>query len=102
MEIRPIKIEFPQEALDDLRARLRRVRWPNEIPGSGWDYGTNLDYMKKLVAYWLDEYDWRRQEGMLNQFPQYKANVDGLGIHFLKVDGRGPNPLPLIMLHGYP
>lgn len=100
--IEPYTIDIPQEVLDDLRERLARVRWPDEIPGSGWDYGTNLGYMKEFVDYWLNEYDWRRQEAWLNQFPHFKAKVDGLGVHFIKVEGKGPKPLPLLMLHGYP
>ena len=80
--------------------------WPGsggpEIPGSGWDYGTNLGYMKGVVDYWLNTYDWRKEEARLNQFPQFKADVGGLGIHFIRAEGKGPDPMPLLMLHGYP
>ena len=97
-----MKIDVPQDVLDDLKERLSRIRWPNQIPDSGWDYGTNLDYMQELVDYWLTKYDWRKEEARLNQYPHYKADVDGLGIHFIHEKGKGPNPMPLILLHGYP
>jgi pimeloyl-ACP methyl ester carboxylesterase len=100
--IEPYAIDVPQEVLDDIRERLRRTRWPNEIPGSGWARGTDLSFMKNLVAYWLDEYDWRKEEARLNAFDHFKADVDGLGIHFIREEGKGPDPMPLFMMHGYP
>jgi pimeloyl-ACP methyl ester carboxylesterase len=102
MNIQPMKVDVPQEVLDDLKERLLRVRWPNEIPDLSWDYGTNLGSMKQLVAYWLNEYDWRAEERRLNQFSHYKADVGGLGIHFIREKGQGPEPMPLLMMHGYP
>jgi epoxide hydrolase len=100
--VQPFSINICQEVLDDLRDRLRRTRWPGEVPGSGWNRGVDLDYMKELVEYWLDEYDWREQEARLNELPHFKADIDGLGVHFIHVKGKGPNPLPLFMMHGYP
>jgi microsomal epoxide hydrolase len=100
--VRPFKIDVAESVLEDLRERLRRTRWPGEIGGSGWTYGTNLDYLKDLVRYWLDEYDWRAQEAALNRLPQFTATVDGLEIHFVHVRGTGPDPLPLIISHGWP
>ena len=100
--VQPFSINICQEVLDDLRDRLRRTRWPGEVPGSGWTRGVDLDYMKELVEYWLDEYDWREQEARLNELPHFKADIDGLGVHFIHVKGKGPNPLPLFMMHGYP
>ncbi|MBD2701228.1 epoxide hydrolase [Spirosoma sp. BT702] len=98
----PFQINVPQSVLDDLKERLADTRWPDEIKGSDWDYGTNLDYLKVLTNYWLNTFDWRKQEAMLNQFTQYKANVDGLAIHFIYGKGKGPNPLPLVLTHGWP
>ena len=100
--IRPMKIEVPQDVLDDLRERLARTRWPEAMPEGGWSRGVDLAYMKNLVAYWLDEYDWREQEARLNRLNHFKADVDGLGIHFIREEGKGPNSLPLFMMHGYP
>ena len=102
VRIEPMTIDVPQPVLDDLRDRLRRTRWPNEVPGTGWSRGADLSYMKELVSYWLDEYDWREQEARLNEQHHFRANVDGLGIHFLRQEGRGPDPMPLLMMHGYP
>jgi len=100
--ITPMKVQIPQAVLDDLRQRLERTRWPGEIPGTGWQRGTDLSYMKELVEYWLDEYDWRKEEARLNAFAHFRADVDGLGIHFIREEGKGPNPMPLFMMHGYP
>lgn len=100
--ITPFRVQIEQSVLDDLRDRLRRTRWPDQIPGSGWDYGANLEYMKELITYWRDDFDWRKQEEEINKFPHFKANIDGIGIHFLHVRGKGPNPMPLIITHGWP
>ena len=100
--IRPYTINVPQEMLDDLKARLRRTRWPGKIPGTGWSRGADISYMKELVEYWLDEYDWRKEETKLNKFAHFQADVDGLGIHFIREEGKGPEPMPLFMMHGYP
>ena len=96
------KINVPQPALDDLQQRLAHTRWPDEINGADWDYGTNREYLKQLATYWQNGYDWRAQETKLNQFPHFKAEVNGLNIHYLKVEGKGPNPLPLLLTHGWP
>ena len=69
MSIQPFKIDIPQATLDGLRERLARTRWPDEVEGAGWDYGTNLDYLKSLVDYWQHAFDWRVQETMLKFFP---------------------------------
>ena len=102
MAITPFTIDIPDEDLADLKRRLEETRWPDEIPGSGWDYGSNLAYVKELCGYWRDVYDWRAHERMLNEFPQFKADVDGLDIHFIHVKGKGPNPMPLVITHGWP
>jgi len=102
MSIQRFQVNIPQATLDDLRERLARTRWPDAVEGAGWDYGTNLDYLKSLVAYWQHEYDWRAQEAMLNQFAQFRAEIDGFGIHFVHERGQGPNPLPIVITHGWP
>lgn len=100
--MQPFKIEVAQLVLDDLQARLRLTRWPDEIAGAKWDYGTNREYLKKLAGYWQQGYDWRAQEAQLNQFAQYRAEVDGMNLHFIQEPGRGPNPMPLLLTHGWP
>ncbi|MDQ1503020.1 MAG: hypothetical protein QOD57_747 [Actinomycetota bacterium] len=102
--VRPFRVAVGDDVLGDLAARLERVRWPDEIPGAEgtWEYGTDLGYLQELVAYWRDGYDWRAQEKAINEFPQFRAEVDGIDVHFLHVEGQGPAPLPLLLSHGWP
>ena len=102
MSIQPFTINIPQAALDDLHERLAQTRWPDEAQGTGWSYGTNLGYLKELVDYWQHTYDWRTQEAKLNQFAQFRADIDDQRIHFLHVRGKGSNPTPLLLIHGWP
>ncbi len=102
-EPRAFRLRVPDEVLTDLHARLNRVRWPDEAPdASAWQYGTDLAYLKNLVAYWRDGYDWRAQEALLNTLPQYVVPAGGIELHFIHVRGVGPNPLPLVVSHGWP
>jgi pimeloyl-ACP methyl ester carboxylesterase len=98
----PFKIQVADDVLRDLKARLARTRFPDDIGGAGWDYGTNLPYLKELVTYWRDTFDWRTQERRLNQFDQFKTNIDGLDIHFIHQRSKEPNALPLVLTHGWP
>ena len=102
MDVKPFTIAVEESVLEDLRQRLTDTRWPDEIPNTGWDYGSNLAYIKELVEYWRTEFDWRAQEAKLNEFNHYKSEVDGLDIHFIHEKGKGPNPIPLIITHGWP
>ena len=90
------------EVLSDQRPRLQNTRWSYQLEGTNWDAGTDLQYLKQLVEYWQDTYDWRRQEAALNQFAHFKTDVDGIGIHFIHERGKGPKPFPIILTHGYP
>ncbi len=98
----PFEIHVDDAVLDDLRACLDATRWPDEVDGAGWEMGSNLAYMKELAAYWRDGYNWREQERRLNALPQFRAEVGGLGIHFVHIEGKGPDPFPLIVSHGWP
>jgi microsomal epoxide hydrolase len=98
----PFTIAIADSALADLRARLDRVRWPDEIPGGGWDHGADLTFMKSLVAYWRERYDWRAHEATLNRFRQFTAPVAEIDLHFIHEPGVGPRPLPLLLAHGWP
>lgn len=98
--VEPYTIDIDDEVLVDLRRRLAATRWPDEIDGIGWNQGTNLAYVRELVRYWHDEFDWRTAERTLNELPHYHAEVDGLDIHFIHARGRGPNPYPLVITHG--
>ena len=102
MAVQPYKIEIPDSVLDELKSRLERTRWPDELPGTGWDYGSNLDYVKELVEYWRTKFDWHAQEKLINSFSHFKSEVDGLNIHFIHEKGKGPNPMPLVITHGWP
>ena len=102
MKLQPFKIQVSEEILSDLRDRLSRTRWSDDISGSGWDYGTNLAYIQELVDYWQNEFDWRAQERLINSFAHFRAEIDGLGIHFIHEKGKGPRPMPLVITHGWP
>jgi len=102
MSIEPFQISVPDDVLEDLRRRIADTRWPDEIPGTGWDYGANISYVRELADYWLNQYDWRKHEAFLNSFDQFRADVDGMGVHFVHVRGKGPNPMPLLITHGWP
>src|SRR5215472_16009004 len=100
----PFTVQASPEALADLRARLRATRWPDAPEDAGWSLGTDLAYLRDLVAYWADGFDWAAQEKALSEFPRFRARLDGLGIHY--VHARGVNPagpvLPLVLCHGWP
>jgi pimeloyl-ACP methyl ester carboxylesterase len=89
-------------AIADLRERLSRTRFPDQAPGEPWEYGTNVDYLRGLVEYWRSGFDWRAQEARLHAFPQFKAPLHDIDVHFLHVPGKGPNPCPLLLMHGWP
>jgi len=98
----PFRILIPDAVLLDLKQRLSRARFADEFPDGGWDYGTNLAYLKSLVAYWRDKYDWRAQEKRLNQFDQFKTKIDGLDIYFIHQRSKNPAAMPLLLLNGWP
>jgi pimeloyl-ACP methyl ester carboxylesterase len=101
-QIHPFRIEVPQADLDDLRARLARTRWPDQLEGVGWDYGIPLDYVRELAGYWGTAYDWRVHERELNSFPQFTTTIQGQRVHFMHVRSPEPDAVPLIMTHGWP
>jgi pimeloyl-ACP methyl ester carboxylesterase len=98
----PFKVQIPNAVLSDLKQRLAQARFPDELPGAGWNYGTDLAYLRQLTAYWRDGYDWRAQERRLNDLPQFKTRIDGLGIHFVHWRSSVPGAMPIVMIHGWP
>ena len=102
IDAKPFKMEIPGTVLADLKNRLKKTRWPDEIIGAEWKYGVNLSYMKEIVDYWQSHFNWRAQEKLLNTFPQYIANIDGFNIHFIYVRSQNLNAKPLIITHGWP
>jgi pimeloyl-ACP methyl ester carboxylesterase len=100
--LRPFRVNIPQERIDRILNRVRETRWPDRIETRDWRYGANWDYMKALAEYWTTQFDWRKAETNLNRYPQFLARVSDYDIHFYHVKGRGPNPVPLILTHGWP
>ena len=97
-----MRIEVPEEVLDDLRRRLAATRFPDQIPGSGWDYGTDGAYLRELCSYWRDKFDWRAQEALLNRFDHHRTTIDGQNLHFVHARSQAPGALPLLISHGWP
>jgi len=102
MTARSFTVDIAEQALDDLRQRLARTRWPPPTQGAGWARGTSPEYLKSLVEYWRDGFDWRTREMAINALAHFRADVKGIGLHFIHERGLGPDPLPLILTHGFP
>ena len=98
----PFKIQVPDSVLAELKRRLAQARFADEFQDAGWDYGTNLAYLKSIVEYWRDRYDWRAQEKRLNAFDQFKTSIDGVDIHFIHQRSKNANAMPLLLLNGWP
>src|ERR1700735_2769905 len=98
--IEPFVVDVPAADIEDLKERLRRTRWPEQEPVGDWSQGVPLAYLKDLCRYWLDDYDWASRQAKLNSFPQFRTEIDGLGIHFLHVRSAHENALPLVITHG--
>jgi epoxide hydrolase len=101
-EVRPYRIDISDGDIQDLRDRLAKTRWPDELPGAGWSYGVGLDYVKEMTELWRTSFDWRKQEAVLNEFPQFTATIDGTNVHFMHVRSPEPNAMPLLLTHGWP
>ncbi len=97
MESERFDVEVSDEVLVDLRERLARTRWPDEVDNATWRYGAQVDYLRELVAYWVDDFDWRRQEQAINAFSHYRTRIGDVPVHFIHELGRGPAPLPPIL-----
>lgn len=98
----PFRIYVPDAVLDDLRERLDRARFPEQLEESAWEYGTDVDYLRELCAYWKEAFDWRKQEALLNRFDHYRTEIDGLGVHFIFQKSPVKSAFPLIITHGWP
>jgi pimeloyl-ACP methyl ester carboxylesterase len=101
-QLEPFTLHVPDAAIADLRERLARTRFPDQAPRAPWAYGSDVGYMQELVGYWQGDFDWRAEEARLNAFPQYKVPLHGIDVHFLHVPGKGPDPIPLLLAHGWP
>ena len=100
--IKPFSVDVPDETIEAIRARVAAYPWHEMPDDGGWEYGTNLNYLKEFCDYWVNEFDWRKQEAEINRFSHFKAPVDGIDLHFIHEKGSGENPRPLIVSHGWP
>ena len=100
--VQPFRIQVSDDALDDLRRRLRNTRWPEAELVDDWSQGTPLSYVQEVCAYWAEKYDWRERERVLNALPQFRTSIDGLGIHFYHVRSPHAHALPIVITHGWP
>jgi epoxide hydrolase len=101
-DIERFHIRVDDSTLEDLRLRLSMTRFPDQIDGTGWEYGTPIAYVRELVRYWRDEYDWRAQEAQLNELDHFRTRIDGQQIHFVHARSRHADALPLLIVHGWP
>jgi hypothetical protein len=102
MRIEPFSIPVDESVLDDMLDRIGRTRWPDQIPGVGWQQVTDLGYLRQLLAYWADGFDWRAREGWLNSFDHFHAELDGSRVHFVHQRACSGDGIPLILTHGWP
>jgi epoxide hydrolase len=102
LALEPFRIAISDADLTDLKARLAATRWPEQLPGTPWQRGVPVDYLRQLAAYWAGEFDWRAQEAELNSYPQFRTQIDGQTVHFLHVESPEPHARPLVLLHGWP
>jgi microsomal epoxide hydrolase len=98
----PFTLSVPDAQIADLKDRLARTRFPDQAPDAPWAYGADLAYMKDLVEYWRTRFDWRAQEAKLNAYPQFMVSMPDVDVHYLRVEGKGLNPMPLLLMHGWP
>jgi pimeloyl-ACP methyl ester carboxylesterase len=102
VEVEPFAIAIDDQVLEDLRARIRTTRWPEPAPGEPWGQGTDLEYLRAVLDYWADGFDWRARERELNELSHFRADVDGVRIHFVHERAPGGDGIPLILTHGWP
>ena len=99
---KPFKVEILEESLQNIYSKVKNYQWHEMPDDGGWDYGTNLDYMKEFADYWVNKFNWRKTEEKINKFNNFKSNIDGIDIHFIYEKGSGSNPKPLLLNHGWP
>jgi pimeloyl-ACP methyl ester carboxylesterase len=100
--IRPFKAHVPDQVLIDLRRRLAETKWPDQIPGTTWEYGADINKVRELANYWQNKYDWRAQEAKINRFDQFTTEIDGQQIYFIHQRSPRPDAIPLMLIHGWP
>jgi len=101
-QVNPFTVEVPDETIEFIKSRVAAFPWHEMPADGGWDFGTNLPYMKEFCDYWVSAFDWRKQEAQINQLSHFNTPINGIDIHFIHEKGSGPNPRPLIISHGWP
>ena len=100
--IKPFKIDIPDKFLEEIKTKVKNYPW-HEMPNDGgWEYGTNLDYLKALSEYWVKDFEWKKHENKINKFSNFKSKINDIEIHFIYEKGSGSNPTPLLLMHGWP
>jgi len=102
MKAEPFAVAISDAELAELRARLSAVRWADDFGNADWRYGVERKWLEEMIRYWRDDYDWRAQERKINRLPQFRVAIDGIPIHFAHIRGKGTNPMPLLLIHGWP
>jgi pimeloyl-ACP methyl ester carboxylesterase len=100
--VKPFKVKIPKHIIEKIKQKVKHYPWHEMPDKGGWEYGTNLDYMKEISKYWVNKFDWQKYENKINNFSNFIANVDNVDIHFIKEKGSGINPKPLLLMHGWP
>ena len=100
--IKPFKVKVSDENLQNIYSKVKNYQWHEMPDDGGWEYGTNLDYMKDFCKYWITQFNWKKTEAKINKFNNFKSNIDGVDIHFIHEKGSGSNPKPLLLSHGWP
>ena len=100
--IKPFKINISDQKIEEIYKKVKKYPWHKMPDDSSWEYGTNLDYMKEISNYWVSDFDWKKHEAQINNFSNFTTEVDEINIHFIHEKGSGSNPLPLLLMHGWP
>ena len=100
--IKPFKVNIPDKVLKEINAKVKNYPWHEMPDDGGWKYGSNLDYMKEISSYWVNDFDWRKHEAEINNFSNFTTIVDDIEMHFIHEKGSGSNPTPLLLMHGWP
>lgn len=102
MKVEPFTVAIPQADLDDLHVRLRSTRWADDLGNDDWRYGVERGWLEEMIRYWRDDYDWRETERTINQLDHFRVSIEDVPLHFMQIRGKGPDPTPLLLLHGWP
>ena len=100
--IKPFKVNVSDSILKEINTKVKNYSWHEMPKDGGWEYGTNLDYMKEISNYWVSKFDWKKHEKEINKFSNFTTDVDGLNIHFIMEKGSGSKAKPLLLMHGWP